>query len=135
MSDPLIEREFPACAGDGYVETSPATSDYNCVAWAAGQTDIPWWPHNQPGTYWPVRVPPTVDVDAFVRAFATLAYVACDNGTLEPDFEKIAIYALDDGTPTHVARQLHDGAWTSELGRYKDIQHATPAALETSTKG
>ena len=135
MSDPLIEREFPACAAEGYVETSPATPDYNCIAWAAGQTDIAWWPLQVPGCYWPLRVPPKADVNAFVQAFAMLNYVACDNGTLEAGFEKIAIYALEDGTPTHAARQLSDGSWTSKLGRYKDITHATPAALESSAKG
>jgi hypothetical protein len=29
-----------------------------------------------------------------------------------------------DGTPTHAARQLPDGTWTSKLGISEDIQHA-----------
>jgi len=48
-------------------------------------------------------------------------------------FEKVAIYALD-GEPTHAARQLSDGTWTSKLGKDIDITH-TLRALEGSTYG
>ena len=36
---------------------------------------------------------------------------------------KIAIYAHDDGQPTHAARQLPDGRWTSKMGHLEDIEH------------
>jgi hypothetical protein len=28
-----------------------------------------------------------------------------------------------DGEPTHAARQLPNGKWTSKLGRWQDIEH------------
>src|SRR4051812_33981478 len=118
MGDRYIESVFPACTATDYVETSPETSDYNCFAWAAGQTDSPWWPTVLPGNYWPLKVPPRIDMLAFVQAFQTLGYVICDDATLEPDYEKIAFYASRGGIPTHAARQLPDGRWTSKLGRY-----------------
>ncbi len=52
-------------------------------------------------------------------------------GNWRRDFEKIAIYVDTDGVPTHAARQLPDGSWTSKLGDWEDIQHQTLEALET----
>jgi hypothetical protein len=135
MSDRYIESVFPACATAGYVESSPATSDYNCFAWAAGQTDAPWWPTVAPGNYWPLKVPPKIELETFIQAFQTLGYAVCEDAALEPGYEKIAFYASGDGIPTHAARQLPDGRWTSKLGRYKDIVHATLAALESCSEG
>jgi hypothetical protein len=43
--------------------------------------------------------------------------------SFEPGYEKVAIYAAPDGTPTHVARQLTSGLWSSKLGQLQDIQH------------
>ena len=135
MSDPYIESVFPACAAAGYVESSPETSDYNCFAWAAGHTDAPWWPTVAPGNYWPLKVPPKIDLQTFIQAFQTLGYAVCDDATLEPGYEKVAFYASGRGIPTHAARQLPDGRWTSKLGRYKDIVHTTLVALESSSQG
>jgi hypothetical protein len=77
-------------------------------------------------------------VEAFVRAYATLDYVRCVDGLLEADFEKVAIYATNDAgqpVPTHAARQLSDGRWTSKLGNHEDIEHTNPAAVNCPTYG
>lgn len=47
----------------------------------------------------------------------------CRNGDVEPNIEKLAIYATIDGKPQHAARQLPNGRWTSKLGRLEDIEH------------
>ena len=60
-----------------------------------------------------------------MEAFRVLGYEECDDGSLEDEYQKIALYADDSGTPTHAARQLADGAWTSKLGELADIVHAT----------
>ena len=44
--------------------------------------------------------------------------------------QKIAIYLNSSNSPTHVARQLLDGRWTSKLGSYEDIEHSRLAGLE-----
>jgi hypothetical protein len=49
--------------------------------------------------------------------------VFCLCHALEVGFEKIALYATPDGEPTHAARQLLNGKWTSKLGRWQDIEH------------
>ena len=45
------------------------------------------------------------------------------------------IYADDMGEPTHAARQLSDGQWTSNLGDWEDISHASIEALEGAIYG
>jgi hypothetical protein len=100
--------------------TSKKDPGYNCFAWAAGD-DTKWW---EPGgrKYWPLPYPRKVDVAAIEAAYATLGYIACADGTLEPGFEKIAIFAIAD-QPKHAARQFQNGVWTSKLGSDEDIEH------------
>jgi hypothetical protein len=51
-----------------------------------------------------------------------VGYAPCADGSLEPGYEKAALYATDEG-PTHAARQLSNGRWTSKLGPDDDIEH------------
>src|SRR5262249_54840239 len=125
--DAALEATFPNLAQDGYQVTSPATRRYNCIAWAAGDEQNWWWP--VPGTYWPAQAPRLETLEAFVQAYGTLGYAPCESDGLEPGFEKIALYANSAGKPTHAARQLPSGQWTSKVGRGVDIVHETPDAL------
>jgi hypothetical protein len=64
-------------------------------------------------------------------AYGTLTYTLCFDGTLKPGIEKIALYGKGQPgaeVPTHVALQLESGKWTSKLGPFEDINHATPEA-------
>jgi hypothetical protein len=119
-----LEHLFPSLQTKPYQVTSPATDGYNCIAWAAGATNFWWWPFGDPNwTYWPENVPRQETLDAFRDAFATLGYVVCDHPDVEPGFEKIALFADARGCPTHAARQLSSGRWTSKLGQLEDIEH------------
>jgi hypothetical protein len=113
---------FPNLASEGFTTTSPASRKYNCIAWAAGRDDAWWWPDQQLVCHWPDTAPRCETLDAFVAAFAILGYQPCPDGTAENGFEKIAIY-LSGGLPTHAARQLSGGSWTSKLGSNIDITH------------
>jgi hypothetical protein len=68
-------------------------------------------------------VPRLVTLEGFRDAFATLGYLLCAGDALEPGAQKIAVFATELGTPTHAARQLPSGRWTSKLGRAEDIEH------------
>ncbi len=118
--------KFPHLSPGKLSITSTPTTLYNCIAWAAGEDDRWWWP--QAGSYWPVTAPKEETLDAFIKAFKTLGYESCTDGVLETDFEKVVIYMLN-GKPTHMARQLPSGAWTSKLGREVDIQHSVPEVI------
>ena len=68
------------------------------------------------------KVPRMETLAAFQAAFTLLGYENCADGQSEVGFEKVAFY-LRNGKPTHAARQLPDGMWTSKLGPDIDINH------------
>jgi hypothetical protein len=120
-----------------WICTSPATRSYNCIAWAAGDNTQRWWPDPFGSYYWPITTRST-KVEFFVQAYATLGYELCDDGSLEQEFEKIAIYAVPPvptGNAKHAARQLEDGKWTSKLGDEQDITHETPESVNCVVYG
>lgn len=122
----LFQSALPRLTADNYRQTSPAAPEYNCIAWAVGATDAWWWP--SPGRFWPAHVLREETLDAFLALFAALGYTAASTPDLEADVEKVALYAIGH-TPTHTARQLPDGRWTSKLGPNVDIEHNTPDAV------
>jgi hypothetical protein len=134
VTDPLgVFKIFPHLANGGYRVSSASTSGYNCIAWAAARDDRWWWPH--PDGFWPPEAPLSETLEAFEAAFASLGYVRCIDYSLERRYEKIAIYASTAGIPTHAARQLATGRWTSKLGHSEDIEHSSPDALISNNYG
>ena len=120
-----IEQDFPGLRGTGYQVTSPQDDKYNCIAWAANDTTVWWWPDepdNSDSPFWPPGVTRAETLEAFTEAFTTLGYRVCGDVQLELRFEKIALFAVG-GVPTHAARQLANGRWTSKLGPMEDIEH------------
>ncbi len=63
------------------------------------------------------------------KPIETLGYETCDNAELEAGFEKVAIYAHANRLPTHAAKQLPSGLWSSKIGRGEDIEHNTLESL------
>ncbi len=119
-----LEDLFPGLAKGDYRITSPADSNYNCMAWAAADTGKWWWPGpEEEREYWPAGLVREATLDAFQAAFALLGYVVCTSEDVETGFEKVAIFVDARGKPTHAARQLATGRWTSKLGRMEDIEH------------
>jgi len=128
------ETDFPNLKDEAWQESSPVDASYNCIAFAAGRTDVFWWadPFAPPlDDYWPQGIPREETIEAFIELYRTFGYAPCDltdDGSLEPGYEKIALYA--EGTiPTHAAKQLPDGRWCSKLGLYEDIKHDNQACL------
>jgi len=117
--------KFPGLTVNDCNIESDQDKNYNCIAWAAEDTNNYWWPLNR--GYWPAGVQRELTIDAFIAAFSTKGYSVCENGLYEEGFIKIAIFAKDDGTPTHAARQKSNGRWTSKCGKYKDIEHELDA--------
>lgn len=119
----IIKRTFPNLRHGNYEITSERTPKYNCIAWAADRTDRWWWPSPPPFSYWPKNVPREETVESFILAFKELGYEPTENREFEANYEKVALYADANGTPTHMARQRSSGDWTSKLGRLEDIRH------------
>jgi len=118
--------EFPFLDADRFTITSEATNRYNCIAWAARDVVNWWWPDEMDVGFWPARAPREVTIGAFVQVYETLGYKLCMDGSLQEDQEKIAIFGTGpEGSemPSHAARQLESGEWTSKLGSNEDISH------------
>lgn len=126
MRNLKLERAFSNLGPTDYCVTSDETQQYNCIAWAAGRSDRWWWP--DPQEFWPHGVPRENTIDAFKLAFSRMRYRVCKSSEFEMGFEKIAIYAKN-GEPTHAARQLPNGKWTSKCGGFHDIEHANLECL------
>lgn len=130
-----LEAIFPQLVPQHYRITSPISKRYNCVAWAAGDEGKWWWPGDGSNeSYWPPSAPQEESLAAFVAAFASLDYKSCTDSSLESEFERIAIFVDENGVPTHVARQLDNGSWTSKIGELEDIEHRL-SDLEGSAYG
>ena len=69
---------------------------------------------------------------SFQAVFEGMGYSECESDALEAGYEKIALYVDAEGVPTHAARQLQNGAWTSKLGDWEDIEHDSLMALESA---
>ena len=116
---------FPILKASGYTISSPATIEYNCIAWAAGDSEAWWWPDPFNQYYWPSEIIREESIDAFVKAFEFLGYTICPDAEYEKGYEKVAIYSKTDGRPTHAARQIASEKWTSKIGSLEDIEHDT----------
>ena len=133
MASNDLELAFPNLRGTAYRITSPSSPAYNCIAWAAGETHRWWWP--TPSYYWPRGITREATLSAFLAVFQSLGYTVCDDARLEAGFEKVAIYADAGGVPSHAARQLESGEWTSKLGPDVDIRHTDLKSLESAVYG
>jgi hypothetical protein len=127
-------KHFPNLSAHNGKPTSPAENTYNCIAWAYGVNDTWFWPDSDGQYYWPENIHRNENINAFIALFKSAGYVVCEHSSLEYGYQKIAIYARD-GIPTHTARQLPDGKWTSKLGPNIDIEHDTLDSLNGPAYG
>lgn len=134
---PEIEANFPNLRRDLYRKTSEKCFRYNCIAHAAETDDAWWWPGEGVGIFWPKEIAKEETIECFVQAYSSLGYVICavQSRDVEAGFQKVAVYVDENGLPTHAARQLPSGEWTSKLGREEDISHLTLEALGDETDG
>ncbi len=136
-----METTFEKLRPSHYEGKSHPDWNYNCIAWAMGRIDKPWWPSTIAGYNWPRNLPrekPAQEtLDNFIRAFKRLRYKVSRNKnySLEKGFEKVAIYVKGQQNPTHAARQLPSGIWTSKIGDEEDIEHVNPGVLEGKRYG
>ena len=124
-----LANAFPDLLSTGFQVTSAATADYNCIAWAAGDDTRWWWPDSFGFGYWPPQSQRAETLDAFIAVCKALGYEPCADGLLEAGYDKIAIYVDERGKPTHAARQVPCGTWTSKLGEGEDIEHTVPEGV------
>ena len=135
MPSENLERLFPGLRRESFRVTSPESPEYNCVAWAAGETHRWWDALPEHGVYWPPGAPPIVSLGRPTLLFNRSGYEEREGVAAEAGSERIALYADDRGSPTHIARQVPSGSWTSKLGALEDIEHTAPQILEGANYG
>jgi len=50
----ILRDNFPSITESNSSPTSPATGDYNCIAWAYGKDDVWFEPDHSRQYYWPI---------------------------------------------------------------------------------
>ena len=115
-----IYDSFPNIGDYAAKVTSAPTPTYNCIAWAFGDDRRFWWPGAR--TYWPLRPHSSNALEAFHALFDAWGWQRTESRAYEGGQTKIALY-WNNGSPTHAARLLASGKWTSKLGNEHDIMH------------
>ena len=88
IQNALIQK-FPFSIFEPFIITSPATRQYNCIAWAFGDDKKFYWPDAEKLMFWPNNVPREETIEAFISLYKTIGYNICGNGNFENGFEKI----------------------------------------------
>ena len=130
-TDPLISA-FPKLACEEFELIAPDSDQYNCIAYAAGETGRSWWPNVD--SYWPAWATSTNSIESLKEAFAGLGYEQCDDSDAEAGYQKIALYEAR-GVMTHIALQMPNRRWRSKLGRGPVIEHHSPESLSGENYG
>jgi hypothetical protein len=118
----LFAISFPKLVDPLLKKTSEATQQYNCIAWAFEDNTKKWWPSKR--AYWPEKFDGMNAMEAFSFLFAKNGWVKTDNRLAAAGLKKIALYYNPlTGEPTHAARLLENGFWTSKLGDHIDLSH------------
>jgi len=125
-TDPQRKREFPQLDPRNHWVKSPKTKLYNCIGWAMNDDTRQWWPDSMGGYYWPPTLTRQETLAAFTEMVGLFGFHPTTSRALEKGFDKLALYALGS-TPTHLAKQLPNGKWTSKLGDFEDIDHKLEA--------
>lgn len=125
---PQRKQEFPHLTHRNHWVKSPQSKLYNCVAWALDDETKWWWPDSMGNYYWPPGATRHETIAAFVEMFGLFGFVPSVSRAPTKNIDRLALYARG-GIPTHVARQLPNGKWTSKLGNVEDLEH-TLEALE-----
>ena len=123
-----IKGLFPNLNATGETITSKIDPNYNCIAWAFGDTEN-WWepwglilPSAFPPYRWPDNLAHDNTLDTYIDFYRAHGFQVSDSEEYEDGYEKIALYVNKDEV-CHAARQLRDGIWTSKLGDKEDIKH------------
>lgn len=112
-----------------FVLKSPASYQYNCIAYAMGMHDR--WIDNAdlPWHWWPPVSKGWRESD-LVDAFRYFGFEECGmDDTFDESYDKVALYHNADGW-THAARIVGDGLYHSKFGASYDGTHSRGDVLQ-----
>ena len=109
----LLTAAFPKLASEGFEIVEQPSEQYNCIAYAAGDTRQ-WWDHNQ-RHYWPAYATRSNDIESLKELFAGIGFQQCHDSGTETGYEKVALYE-EQGAWKHAAVQTPSGALAQQSG-------------------
>ena len=124
-------NDFPHLTAQNHRATSPPSTDYNCVAWSAADTEHGW----QPGVYWPVGIEP--DDYGLVCSHGSSRQWAMSPATViasNPGSRKSRFMRPRHFTPTPGA-SFPTAAGRASSADSEDIEHETPNDLAGGVYG
>lgn len=121
-----LAAAFPRLATEGYEIVGEPTSGYNCIAYAAGDTNEWWEPTGR--RYWPDYATRTDRMGSLIEVFTGLGFHRCRGNSLEGGYVKVALYE-EQGVWKHAALQTPTGRWRSKMGEGPLIEHLRPESL------
>lgn len=128
----LLKTAFPNLTNESLEIVDQPSEQYNCIAFAAGDTGKWWWPDSI--NYWPAWATLDQKIESLREAFAGLGYEQCNNSEAESGYQKVALYE-DQGMAQHVALQMPNGRWRSKMGQGPVIEHDSPESLSGGMYG
>jgi len=123
---------FPQLASEGYEIVGDPTEQYNCIAYAAGDTSR-WWEHSE-NHHWPGYASRSNSMESLKQVFLGLGFQPCNDSRMEDGYQKVALYE-QEGAWTHAAVQMPNGRWRSKMGRGPVIEHQSPQSLSGGIYG
>ena len=118
---------FPALRGKK-LDLSPATLNYNCLAYALGDTNN-WWQPGHRFFYWPDGFSHDVSVETVTSIIKLHGYTKkVSRESVERYRAAVAIYSIGQEW-THFAK-WSNGLWSSKIGEDHDIKGVTLEDLE-----
>lgn len=127
-----IVKAFPNLNNEDFKIVEPDTGQFNCIAFAAGDSNKWWWPDGI--NYWPDWAPLENSIESLQKAFAGLGFERCENADIEDGFQKIALYETV-GVMKHAAVLMPNGHWRSKMGQGPVIEHNSPDSLANGIYG
>ena len=128
----LFIAEFPQLSSEDVEIVEQPSRQYNCIAYAVGDTTEWWWPDGI--NYWPQWATLDNRMESLKEIFTGLGYEQCDDGIPEDGYQKVALYEIQ-GRFQHASIQMASGAWRSKMGKGPVIEHLNPESLSGGMYG
>ena len=124
---------FPKLSVEAIDIVAPISTEYNCIAYAAGDVSQ-WWGTVESGDHWPDYATRTRRLESLIEVFIGLGFQRCQDSSLESGFEKVALYE-QRGAWMHAALQTRTGRWRSKMGEGPLIEQHSPESLSNGVYG
>ena len=127
-----LANAFPRLSGETFEIVAQPSNQYNCIAYAAGDTNEWWSPMEN--RYWPDHATRSDSIESLKEVFAVLGFEQCLDSRVEDGYQKVGLYE-ERGKWKHASVQMPNGRWRSKMGGGPVIEHRSPESLSGGMYG